>query len=250
MSQVRVTETELGSWSLTIQSDLVQRKAKLEQSNEQPSVAPTCDDLVKKQTALIQRQMQLIDKLSSQVETLSDRVASLEGPTTQTSPKDCPRPDDNGAPEVEHPRRAKPQRARAKSLSSVWYEWFCDMQDIKRQNSRRYHEAKFAVGFMKLFLPDGHDVSGTTAQVLQAGKDAEANILAFLREQNKKPKAYGTVVKTLKRMHTEGKLNDQILRHQALTTQGLTVDASHPRTVHVLLPQSLPTNPRSDNVGH
>lgn len=93
---------------------------------------------------------------------------------------------------------------------------------------------------MKLFLPDGYDVTGSKADVLQAGKDAEANILTFLRGHHKKTKAYGTVVKALKRMHTEGKLDDHILRHQALTAQGRVVESSDTRTIHALLPQQAP----------
>ncbi|EGZ25458.1 hypothetical protein PHYSODRAFT_326468 [Phytophthora sojae] len=61
LAQVSVTESELGSWSLTILGDLLQRKKKLGEPEEKPPAAPTSDDLVRKQTELIQQQLHLVE---------------------------------------------------------------------------------------------------------------------------------------------------------------------------------------------
>ncbi|OWZ03434.1 hypothetical protein PHMEG_00024838 [Phytophthora megakarya] len=63
--------------------------------------------------------------------------------------------------------------------------------------------------------------------------------MVFLRGQHNNTKAYGTVVKMLKRMHAEGNLNDHIIRHHVLTTQGRAIDTSHLNRVHGLFPQYL-----------
>jgi hypothetical protein len=76
IGQLRITEEEISSWALTIQSDLIKRKNRPPAS--QPPPKPTIDDVVGRQTRLIQQQMLLIDNLSDQVKELSERVMSLE----------------------------------------------------------------------------------------------------------------------------------------------------------------------------
>ncbi|KAG3111619.1 hypothetical protein PI124_g6330 [Phytophthora idaei] len=94
------------------------------------------------------------------------------------------------------------------------------------------------IAFMRLSLPSGYDVTGSDdgakARVLTAGRDAEANILSFLHPEHGKAKAYGTVVKILKRMHSEGKLDEHIKRYQVLHETGKTLDDSPPNTIHQL----------------
>ncbi|OWZ16334.1 hypothetical protein PHMEG_0009891 [Phytophthora megakarya] len=49
--------------------------------------------------------------------------------------------------------------------------------------------------------------------MLKAGQDPEHGTISVLKATNKNPKAYGTVVKTLKQMHTMGK-NSTILLYR------------------------------------
>ncbi|KAE8911234.1 hypothetical protein PF005_g15393 [Phytophthora fragariae] len=90
---------------------------------------------------------------------------------------------------------------------------------------------------MRIFLPMGYDVTGEESdakgRILSSGREAEANILAFLEAKNIKAKSHGTIVKVLKRMHAEGKLNEQISRYQKLHQEGKAVEGS---PLHVLKP--------------
>jgi hypothetical protein len=75
-----ITEAEIASWALTIQDDLIERRRS--PAPLDPAPAPSVDDVVQKQSALIQQQMDLIGRLSSQVQHLTERVVTLEGPRT------------------------------------------------------------------------------------------------------------------------------------------------------------------------
>ncbi|KAG2799395.1 hypothetical protein PC113_g17308 [Phytophthora cactorum] len=63
IKQFSITETELASWAFTIHSDLVARRKS--PANAESATALTVDDLVEKQTTLIQQQMEVIGNLSS-----------------------------------------------------------------------------------------------------------------------------------------------------------------------------------------
>lgn len=94
---------------------------------------------------------------------------------------------------------------------------------------------------MRIFLPGGFNVKGSDdeakAHILELGRTAETNIRAFLEEANIKAKSVGTIVKILKRMHTEGKLNHRIEAYQRLVNEGRVVDVTPPKSLHVLLPR-------------
>ncbi|KAG3025984.1 hypothetical protein PC121_g4480 [Phytophthora cactorum] len=182
--------------------------------------------------------MEVIGNLSSQEAELKERMASLEGPAPSSSRASGDRSaaDTSAVTQVSPttPRR----RSHAKSLSVVWYEWFTALPWKHKENRRRYHDAKVAVAFMRLFLLEGYDATGSDSaakdRILKAGQDAEEAILAFLRARNEKTKAFGAVVKTLKKVHTKGELNELIIQYRALCAGGRVVDKSSSSTVHIL----------------
>jgi hypothetical protein len=172
---------------------------------------------------------------------LTGRVTHLEGPGNQTASDvaAASRHEPGSAGAVSTVNR---RNASAKSLSSLWYEWFSDLSAYETMNRRRYHEAKLAIAFMRMFLPDGYDVTGSSndskSRILTAGRDAEVNVLVFLRSGNSRAKSCGTIVKVLKRMHAEGKLNDLITRYQSLKEKGAIKDDSPVRATHDLQPSA------------
>ncbi|KAE8893772.1 hypothetical protein PF003_g22298 [Phytophthora fragariae] len=225
-------------------SDLIKRMER--PRPEKQAALPSVNDVVEKQTVLIKKQMDMISSLSSQLDELRQRMAAMEDggsalskPTVTTGVADAV--DIAAGPESE--TTAPKRRSSPKSLAAVWYEWFSSLSSKTKRNRRRYHEVKVTVAFMRIFLPRGYDVTGTDssskARVLKAGEEAEEEIHAFLGAKNKKSKAFSTVVKTLKKMYAEGKLNKHIARYQARCAEGLVLDGSPAASVHVLLPQPL-----------
>jgi hypothetical protein len=96
--------------------------------------------------------MQLIGNLTVQVKALSEWVTSpekgavLPAPVAQIAAV---------TGNVKPVRGAEPGRSRPKSLSTVWYECYCDTPWMKTHDTRRYHEVKVTVTFMRLFVPQG-----------------------------------------------------------------------------------------------
>ncbi|EGZ09049.1 hypothetical protein PHYSODRAFT_524943, partial [Phytophthora sojae] len=131
---------------------------------------------------------------------------------------------------------------RAKPLATVWYEWFLPPLPSARPNRRRYHECEVAVAFMRVFLPAGYNVTGdevtAKGRILSSGREAEANVLAFLEAENVKAKSHGTIVKVLKRMYAQGKLDDRIRNYQRLQQEG---NALEDAPVRVLEPYNNPS---------
>ncbi|KAF4045582.1 hypothetical protein GN244_ATG02031 [Phytophthora infestans] len=231
---------EITAWALTIHADV----AKQERSCTLTSVAEngpqaSVEDYVRKQTTLLERQTSLISELTTQVNLLADRMRQLENGSSYVPEhsKIAEAAEAAAAPFSQMKSQGKTQ-SRANSPSSVWYEWFCDLSPFTHTNKRRHHECKVTVAFMWLFLPYGYNVISDDGQlkarILQSGLEAEAGIQALLAEENITAKSYGTIVKVLKRLHTDGKLNNHITRFQTLQQQGLVLDPTPPKSQHVL----------------
>ncbi|KAF4028866.1 hypothetical protein GN244_ATG19436 [Phytophthora infestans] len=95
---------------------------------------------------------------------------------------------------------------------------------------------KVTVAFMRLFVPNGYDATGSCAadkeRILETGRKAEANIRVLLDPHHKKAKSYETVIRVLKEMHEAGKLNGQIQHYHALVREGRVTDDSPPKSFY------------------
>ncbi|KAF4139520.1 hypothetical protein GN958_ATG11421 [Phytophthora infestans] len=200
------------------------------------------DELLRKQTTLLEQQTKIVDGLLKQVRLLSDRVQKLEGSSCgPATPLPVP-PLQPGASDVNRPaaRLAAAGRRKSgpKSLTAVWLEWFCKSEPYAHEDRRRYHEMKVTVAFMRLFLPNGYDATGNCAadkeRILETGREAEANIRVLLDPHHKKAKSYGTVIRVLKEMHEAGKLNGQIQHYHAQVREGCVIDDSPPKSFYKL----------------
>ncbi|OWY98425.1 hypothetical protein PHMEG_00030818, partial [Phytophthora megakarya] len=69
---------------------------------------------------------------------------------------------------------------------------------------------------------------------LKTGLVAESNLIDFLNGQGIKAEAIGTVVKALKGLHAQGKLNEHIMTNRHLQANGLIIGPSPKATVHEL----------------
>ncbi|OWZ04721.1 LOW QUALITY PROTEIN: hypothetical protein PHMEG_00023330 [Phytophthora megakarya] len=162
-------EAEIYTWTLTIQGTFLTSKRTAQCSSPAKS---RNEDLVHRQTELLEQQTKSIIALSSQVKLLTERVAYLEepsGPASLTDPMNIPT-----VPSEQNTDLQK--RSRPTLLAS---------QEIRRS----YHECKVAVAFMRVFLPDGYNVTGfdpdRKSRILLAGQETEDNIHVFRRQKHK-----------------------------------------------------------------
>jgi hypothetical protein len=98
-----------------------------------------------------------------------------------------------------------------------------------------------AIAFMRIFLPEGYDVTGSDsaarARTLKAGQDAEKSVLLFLKARQENTKAYGTDVKCLKRLYAKGELKVLIVQYQARWVADSITDDTPASSMHDLQPQ-------------
>lgn len=120
----------------------------------------------------------------------------------------------------------KPPKAKATSLSDVWFRWFAEKLWTSTKSRQRQHDFKILVAFMKLFLPSGFDVDSD--DLTELGEEAERNAIDFLRLHHSTAKSFGTVVQAFKALNREGKMNQVIERYGELVRRGKAVDSSPP----------------------
>ncbi|OWY95535.1 hypothetical protein PHMEG_00034437 [Phytophthora megakarya] len=177
----------LETWALTIRTDIIHQKEQKRCSS--PTISThNSGDVATQQAELIERQTRVIESLAQQVRSLNQRVLALEDPRVKapSSMRDDNRTESNSAA-IGVCKPASDRRSGAKAPSSVWYELFSDLKGQKKKDRRRYHEAKLAVAYMRIFLPRGYDVSAsgrdTKSRILKTGLEAESNLIDFLNGQ-------------------------------------------------------------------
>ena len=104
-------------------------------------------------------------------------------------------------------------------------------------------DRKNIVAFMRLFIDGGYTISFDDAdyrdRVLKLGEEAEKNVLAFLELHGSKVQAAGTVLKSARKLHRAGLLNDRIVKYQALFAAGKVLDPTPTSTKNILKPIAL-----------
>lgn len=81
------------------------------------------------------------------------------------------------------------------------------------EDRQRYHDAKAALSHFRLFLHGYSLVNGdqlSKERVLEVGAEADKSLLTWLRNENIHVRALGSVVKAMKKMQSEGKLDTLI----------------------------------------
>lgn len=101
---------------------------------------------------------------------------------------------------------------KTKSATPMWLA-----QTDRKQKSLSKH----LVGFLRLFRD----------KVLQLGKDAESALQEFFVAEGIRANAGGTVLKALRKLHKEGKLDGLINSYNRLLSAGQIVDPSPPTTL-------------------
>lgn len=114
--------------------------------------------------------------------------------------------------------KKKEPKAPPKALITVWYEWFSQRLWASKRARQSINDYKVVVGFMKLFLSLGFDI--TRYDLLQLGMEAARNTLDFLKLNGSAAKSVGTVVTALNSLNRSGKMNTVVQRFNELVLLG------------------------------
>ncbi|GMF18772.1 unnamed protein product [Phytophthora lilii] len=94
--------------------------------------------------------------------------------------------------------------------------------------------AKQVVAFLKLFLPSGFVLDESSARyrddVLETGSLAEKAMLVFLQQHSITARGAQNVLKSMRKLHKAGQLNEHIGKYLQLQAQGLITDPASPHT--------------------
>lgn len=138
-----------------------------------------------------------------------------------------------GKPQAPAPRKNAP----AVPLSNIWFEWYAGEPRLwsPETDSKKRSEARQAVAMMKLFLPRGFvldpHAASYRADVMRLGNEAELATITFLVTHGINSKDTSAVVKHMRALHKQGKLNGFIREYANRVAIGAFVDPA-PRNTH------------------
>ena len=183
-----------------------------------------------KETSIKSHQLAVIRVLLLWVEAIEKK----NRPTTeQVQPTEVPVSDQEPA------KRRK--KAPAAHLPSVWFDWYAGEPRLWNSVDRKKKsDAKLIVAFMKLFLANGFQLRDADAdyrdRVLELGKEAERELLAFLLGHGIRTKGTTAVLKYMREFHRRGELNALIAEYNARIAVG-QIDDPSPKATHNVLQQ-------------
>jgi hypothetical protein len=124
----------------------------------------------------------------------------------------------------------KRRKAGAASLLDVWFEWYTKEPRLWHTTNDRQKksDAKLIVGYLKLFCIHGIYLVETDDkyrdEVLNYGRNAENAALSFLNSNSLSVKGAGSVLRSFRKLHKSGALNNHIRAYNALLATSKIVD--------------------------
>ncbi|KUF86606.1 hypothetical protein AM587_10006285 [Phytophthora nicotianae] len=216
---------DLLAWATHLASAACNTKT---QSSEETEIAPC--KRPNEENTIIEHQRSVIDQLVLLVKRQNERMdileAKVEGNTQQHKIDKRQREKEQ---EQEQDKAHKRRRTSVTHLHTTWYAWYAQeprwLSDAPKQQRSN---AKQLVGYMKLFIAEGFVLDPRAEdyrdRVLALGKQAEKEVLNFLRERDISSRGSTAVRKHLRNLHVAGALNDRISRHRRLIHAGAVQD--------------------------
>lgn len=221
LSAEGVRESELMAYSVTMRSE----------SEHPRSTTLAADDEVSDLRGLVERQSLQLDKILVQLTRLQERIEELETTRTGGLPTAAARVIAESTDAHSSPPQKRLRKQPAKSLESVWYEWFCSEPRVYESASTskpKQHEYRHAVAYMMLFMEDRLTLDRNSEQykrsVCVAGEAAAARVLEFLRGHDSAAVASGSEVKALRQLLKKGALDTYLSRFGRLVDEGRIVE--------------------------
>ncbi|KAG4232307.1 hypothetical protein PC116_g19441 [Phytophthora cactorum] len=146
--------------------------------------------------------------------------------------------------ESNEPPAKRRRTSGATNLKDVWFTWYTQeprmWSSTDAGTTYARSTAKQVIAFLKLFLPDGfklHEKSPRYRdEVLKIGEAAEVELLAYLRGRDITARGTQNVLKSMRKLHKSGHLNDQVRRYQKLEAANCIEDPAPAHTTKILGP--------------
>uniref|UniRef100_H3GV82 Uncharacterized protein n=1 Tax=Phytophthora ramorum TaxID=164328 RepID=H3GV82_PHYRM len=143
---------------------------------------------------------------------------------------------------INEPPAKRRRTGVATNLRGVWFTWYAhepriwSSTDTSTKHTRS--TSKQVAAFLKLFLADGFALDPKSPQyrddVLELGTTAEKALLSFLTEHKIKARGAQNVLKSLRKPHKTGHLDERIRRYKQLQVAGRIVDPAPVHTTNII----------------
>jgi len=222
------TTTELGAISIALWASFFSKQSSTGSIREVSKEAiEVLTSQMLRQAKLIEEQAELLQQSNEQLVTLNKRLERIEGAfgilqNNNDKPTDAlpVRNESVGIRQTQHKKR----KEAPKSLAHIWFHWYVQLERkqttaISRQ---RFNDYKQIVQFMKMFLLNGFEISSplNKSQVALLGREAEKNLLLFVRQHNISSTTGGSVLKSLKQLENRGLLVEFKTQYARLLESG------------------------------
>ena len=194
--------------------------------------------------AVIKHQNAVIEQLIELNKRLEKRMSTMEGQLSDPTQTFATKKRQIEATEEIETEQKKKKHKAATHLMGTWYEWYTKEPRIWSSNNDRQRKSdmKMIVAYMKLFLNDGFSLDANAPdyrdRVVEQEQLAEANVIEYLRGERINAKGSSAVLKHVRNLHRQDKLNDRILQYRRLLKAGIMVDPSPIYTQDILDPIS------------
>ncbi|KAG3009731.1 hypothetical protein PC121_g21079 [Phytophthora cactorum] len=187
-------------------------------------------------------QASLIDQLIQVNQKLDMRLSIMEV-KFYNKQQDTPTTNEESINTKSNEPPAKRRRTSgATNLKDVWFTWYTQFPRIwsSTDAGTKYARstAKQVVAFLKLFLPDGFKLHKKSPryrdEVLKIGEAAEVKLLAYLRGRDITARGAQNVLKSMRKLHKSGHLNDRVRRYQKLQAANCIEDPAPAHTTKIL----------------
>ncbi|KAG3029912.1 hypothetical protein PC119_g6464 [Phytophthora cactorum] len=186
------------------------------------------------QASLIEQLIQVNKKLDMRLSIIKAKLYNKQQDTPTTNEVSI-------NTESNEPPVKRRRTSGATNLKDVWFTWYTlERMWSSTDAGTKYvrSTAKEVVAFLKLFLPDGfklHEKSPRYRdEVLKIGEAAEVELLAYLRGRDITARGAQNVLKSMRKPHKSGHLNDQVRRYQKLQAANCIEDPAPAHTTKIL----------------
>ncbi|ETN13704.1 hypothetical protein PPTG_08447 [Phytophthora nicotianae INRA-310] len=201
---------------------------------EKSTVSDVEMQLVNHQNCVIAELVSLNQDLVKRVSELENRLVLPSGHSSVVTRK-LPNASDVPNTEMESKavvlkKKSCGTNALSKSPAAIWYEWYAKTPRLWDVSSNRQKKSAYKqiTNYMKLFLPEGFALDPSTPsycdEVMRAGMQVERCLFEFFGDHGIKSRNGSSVLKQLRKLHREGKLELLIKAYVARVNTGKISD--------------------------
>jgi hypothetical protein len=226
MAERVIAESEVLAWASAVRRSFAPPKKALDAVDTEGDRSKVVVDLLKRQSEQIELLILENTRLEDRLQAVEAQLRNaIPGGENITSAHTTDALSNDTAPAAASVVRSK--KKGSQSQSATWYECFTAEPRVYTSTSvtkAALYEFRHMAGFMMLFLPNGFMLDAGSpafkAEVLSLGEQAQVNTIDFVKASGSFATACGTVMKVLRQLQKNGKLDAHIAQFHERVDRG------------------------------